>query len=84
MDAMWDAIIDREDFGDGGSRRRTPRSSYVYSLISDSYRWHFERKDESPLPIRYKEMQLLTDMISGMTDGYAVDLCKKIRRHAPS
>ncbi len=84
MDAMWEAIIDREEFGDGGSRRRSPRSSYVYSLISDSYRWHFERKDESPLPLRYKEMQLLTDMISGMTDGYAVDLCKKIRRHAPS
>ena len=84
MDAMWEAIIDREQFGNGGSRRRSPRSSYVYSLISDSYRWHFERKDESTLQIRYKEMQLLTDMISGMTDGYAVDLCKRIRRHAPS
>jgi dGTPase len=84
MDAMWEAIIDREDFGDGGSRRRSPRSSYIYSLISDSYRWHFERKGDSSLTIRYKEMQLLTDMISGMTDGYAVDLCKRIRRHAPS
>lgn len=82
MDDMWEAISDRKSFEDLGSRRLTPRSAYVYSLISDSYRWHFEKVTEPGLTIRYRELQLLSDMISGMTDGYAVDLDERIRRHA--
>lgn len=83
MNAMWEAITDRKHFLDRGSRRKNPKAAYVYSLISDSYRWHFERVSQtSSLPIRYHEMQLLTDMISGMTDGYAVDLYEQIHGHA--
>ena len=90
MDEMWEAISDRKKFKDASSRRRSPKSSYVYSLISDSYRWHFERPSDASLPMRYelpmryKEMQLLTDMISGMTDGYAVDLYERVMSHARS
>ncbi|HWN67489.1 MAG TPA: dNTP triphosphohydrolase [Haliangium sp.] len=81
MDAMWEAISEREDFSKPGSRRLSPKAAYVYSLISDSYRWHFERSDKKNLATRYKELQLLSDMISGMTDGYALDLYEKIQRH---
>ena len=80
MDAMWDAISCRKTFSDPGSRRVNPKASYVYSLISDSYRWHFERAGEPSLTMRYRELQLLADMISGMTDGYALDLHEKILR----
>ena len=74
MDEMWLAISDRKKFAKLDSRRKGARSAYVYSLISDSYRWHFERDDSNWLSIRYRELQLLSDMISGMTDGFAVDL----------
>lgn len=69
MDTMWESITERTTFEDLGSRRANPKAAFVYSKISDSYRWHFERVSrELKLPIRYREMQLLTDMISGMTD----------------
>jgi dGTPase len=81
MDDMWQAIADRKDFKERGSRRVTAKAAYVYSLISDSYRWHFERDDSARLSHRYRELQLLADMISGMTDGFAVDLYERIRRY---
>lgn len=80
MDAMWHAISERERFTELDSRRTDPRAGFVYSLISDSYRWHFERESADRLTTRYKELQLLGDMISGMTDGYAMDLHRRIRR----
>ena len=33
------------------------------------------------MPTRYKECQLLTDMISGMTDKYAIELLAELRRY---
>jgi dGTPase len=81
MDHMWSAISRRKSFDKLGSRRTDPKDAYVYSTISDSYRWHFEN-DQNPngLPIRYRELKLLTDMISGMTDRFAVEHCEKISR----
>lgn len=83
MDDLWLGISERRDFSDPGSRRTTPKASFVYSLISDSYRWHFERCEAPGLTLRYRELQLLSDMISGMTDGYAMDLFKKIQDARP-
>jgi dGTPase len=84
MDAMWEAIVTRKKFSQPGSRRLSPRASYVYSLISESYRWHFERQDHATtmLTLRYRELQLLADMVSGMTDGYALDLHERVHSHA--
>lgn len=79
MDFMWDAITSRKEYNEPGSRRGSPKAAYVYSRISDSYRWYFENAGSEDLPIRYREMQLLTDMISGMTDGFAVDLYSDFR-----
>src|SRR5262249_32935646 len=84
MDDLWHAISGRKSFADPSSRRTTPKASFVYSLISDSYRWHFERIEDPGISIRYRELQLLTDMVSGMTDGYAIDLHERIRRNASS
>lgn len=82
MDFMWESISKRKRFAEPSSRRTTPRAAYVYSLISDSYRWHFEHGPSHDLPLRYRELQLLSDMISGMTDGYALDLLERITSSA--
>lgn len=80
MTCLWSAITDRESFAQLGSRRRTPQSAYAYALISDSYKWAFERSSpSSDMPIRYLEMQLLTDMISGMTDSFAMEMATKLK-----
>ena len=73
MEWFWDAIRLREDVADPTSRRKTAFAAYVYALISDNYRAEFEgRVRINDLPLRYCELQLLTDMISGMTDGFVM------------
>lgn len=86
MDYLWSGISDREDFNCPASKRTSPFSIYAYSKISKNYRRLFEgslkqfHQDEN-LPIRYKEMQLLTDMVSGMTDQFCIDLHKDLKKH---
>lgn len=76
LDIFWAAIVDRKDPSDPASSRNHPFSKYVYGCISENYRRVFERPDTQSacLPMRYRECLLLTDMISGMTDGFAVNL----------
>lgn len=71
MDAFWFAITDRRDPANPASARNGPLSSYLYQLISENYRRVFE-DPRNPMPLRYREAQLLTDMLSGMTDSFAV------------
>lgn len=56
-----------------------------YSRISENYRRIFENKfhgyhENVNLPIRYRELQLLTDMVSGMTDQFCLDLFSDLDR----
>jgi len=76
MDILWVSIIDRSDPDDVKSKRNNPFTRYVYGRISENYRRVFETPptDMNEFPIRYRECQLLTDMISGMTDSYALNL----------
>lgn len=80
MDLLWRGINDRKDVTNVASERLSPFSAYAYNSISDNYRRIFEnrlerfRKNDPELPTLYGELQLLTDMISGMTDSYAVNL----------
>jgi dGTPase len=76
MDLFWDAIVNRAKESDPRSERCHPFSRFVYGRISENYRRAFEAPvaSESALPIRYRECLLLTDMISGMTDSYAIEL----------
>ena len=76
MDFYWHAISNREDSLDLDSRRTDAKSAYGMSKLSDNY-FQRAKSDEclnrygSKLSIRYRELRLLTDMVSGMTDGYA-------------
>jgi len=81
MDILWAAITEREDEGELGSRRNSPFLSYAYQRISENYRRIFENP-KNEMPIRYREAQLLTDMISGMTDTFALDLLKDLNQYA--
>lgn len=78
---FWSAISDREDIGNIESRRRSARSSYIFSLISPNY---VQQACAPDVPgseangLRYRELRLLTDMISGMTDTYAMRLWSEL------
>lgn len=85
MDYLWMGISDREKRDQPGSKRCTPFAAYVYSRISENYRRIFENKfhgyhENVNLPIRYRELQLLTDMVSGMTDQFCLDLFSDLDR----
>lgn len=90
MDQLWWAITKRPNFGELSPKNRSnPFASYAYDLISENYRRIFEdntinshRRDQPNLPIRYRELQLLTDMVSGMTDEYAVELHSQLSKFA--
>jgi dGTPase len=82
MDMLWRGIVERESFENVSSDRRSPFARFAYSRISENYRRVFEGRlsSASPkLPIRYRELQLLTDMVAGMTDQFAIDLHRELR-----
>lgn len=81
MELLWSAITNRETPEKLGSRRKTPFDAYLYSRISENYRRVFE-SPANPMPTRYKEAQLLTDMMSGMTDQFALDLLRELEPYA--
>lgn len=80
MDMLWFAITDREAGSPAHAARRSPFAAYAYGRLSENYRRVFE-SPRNPMPLRYREAQLLTDMIAGMTDSYAVALCDELRPH---
>jgi dGTPase len=47
----------------------------IYNLLSSNYRTVFESALKDPsLPPRYHQLQLVTDYVCGMTDGFACKL----------
>ena len=86
MDFLWQGISHREKYSCVTSKRINPFADYVYSRISRNYRRVFEGKisysyPHGIFPVRYRELQLLTDMVSGMTDQFCIDLYEDLRRH---
>lgn len=59
-------------------RSDTPFGRYAYGRISENYRRIFE-DPHNPLPRLYKEAQLLTDAVAGMTDSYLMDLHDELK-----
>ncbi|MBZ9724853.1 dNTP triphosphohydrolase [Mesorhizobium sp. CO1-1-11] len=78
MDVFWAAIINRKDPAVLSSKRTSPLYSYVYSRISENYRRVAEHPNNR-MPIRYRELQLITDMVSGMTDNFAISMLEELR-----
>lgn len=59
-------------------RSDTPFGRYAYGRISENYRRIFE-DPKNTLPRLYKEAQLLTDAVAGMTDSYLMDLHDELK-----
>lgn len=83
MTAFWDAINDRKpkDFDDLNAKRRGAKNKYVFALISQNYLEDAIRSAGGGIAgsIRYRELRLLTDMLSGMTDSFAIKLWNDIK-----
>lgn len=80
MDMLWYGISHRESFGDLDGKRKSPYAKFIYGRISENYRRVFQENKEN-LPVAYKEAQLLTDMVAGMTDTFAIDLHAELKSH---
>ncbi len=83
MDWFWIGISDRKCFDDPASKRSSAFARFIYQEISENYRRLFETHEATdakgrPLPIRYRELRLLTDMIAGMTDTFAVEAHQRL------
>ncbi|RDC58898.1 dGTPase [Alteripontixanthobacter maritimus] len=84
MTAFWDAIHDRpaEDFDDILARRSGAKNKYVFALISQNYLEDASRAANASgiaASIRYRELRLLTDMLSGMTDTFTIKLWQELK-----
>lgn len=80
MDMLWLAITSRGDPLLVDKHPGDPFQVYAYSRISENYKRVFEDKDNN-LPLAYKQVQLLSDMISGMTDSFARDFESELRSY---
>jgi dGTPase len=84
MTAFWDAIHDRppEDFEDILARRSRAKNKYVFALISQNYLEDASRAANAggiAASVRYRELRLLTDMVSGMTDTFTIKLWEELK-----
>lgn len=81
MDFFWSAIRGRSNHEKLDSRR-SEAAAYGWALLSDNYKeiatLEFTKADDALK--RYHECRLLTDMMAGMTDGFAMDLHGKLSK----
>lgn len=85
MDIFWKAISATDPQG-GKKLPEHPYYRYVYTRISENYRRVYSEPAQEVLrlPLRYRQCLLLTDMISGMTDSYAVNLLGELNSLKPA
>jgi dGTPase len=84
MTAFWEAIHDRpaEKFDDILAGRSGAKNKYVFSLISQNYLEDALRASNAggiAASVRYRELRLLTDMLSGMTDTFTIKLWEDLK-----
>lgn len=82
MTALWDGISNRKCYDDFGSKRTNARAKYIFSQISPNYIQQAAQSSNTSgvaNNMRYRELRLLTDMVSGMTDSFALRLWEDIQ-----
>jgi dGTPase len=82
LGVMSHAILAVEETFPNHKRKLSATDSYLYSRISEGYRRAYEQalaSGNADLPRRYSSCQLLTDAVSGMTDGYLLRLVDELR-----
>ncbi len=78
MSMLWVGIHGKLNEKGKQHESNSPFGKYAYEKISENYRRVFEDRDNT-LPTSYKEAQLLTDAISGMTDSYLISLHTELK-----
>jgi dGTPase len=83
MTAFWNAIHDRkpDEFNKLDGKRRGAKNKFVLALISQNYLDDAVNCDAKGLAgsIRYRELRLMTDMLSGMTDTFTIKLWNEVK-----
>lgn len=80
MDLLWPAIVSRGDPQvEKKGHQGTPYQKYAYGRISENYRRVFESPHDD-LPLGYRQCQLLADMVSGMTDSFALSFERELKQ----
>lgn len=80
MNLFWFAISSVAGKLKEEQRSAHPYARYLYSRISENYKRIFEKSiEENKLPLWYNQCILLTDMIAGMTDSYALNLYRELK-----
>lgn len=75
MDMFWFSIDAMAGKSLAAQKEQHPFARYVYTRISENYRRTFDSGSQNNVfPLWYYKCQLLTDMVSGMTDSYALSL----------
>ncbi len=77
---IWDLM---DLFWEGAKEETSSPTSFAskaFSLLSDNYRRVFDHsKKMNTLPLKYYQIQLVTDYICGMTDTFAAELHRRIK-----
>lgn len=82
MDMLWFSIDSMAGKTVKQQKGEHPFAKYVFTRISENYRRIFDksRTEQSKIPAWYHKCQLLTDMVSGMTDSYALGLYEELKQ----
>ena len=76
MDLFWEGV---EEYLKTGETTTSTYAGKLYLLIAESYRQLFERRvAANPVDRIYLGLQLVTDYVSGMTDGFACRLHEEL------
>lgn len=82
MSWFWSSIVNRDGVAID-SVRAGANDRLAFSLISHNYidavKDSESKNCNKDLSMRYRELRLLTDMVSGMTDTFCIDLYKKLK-----
>ncbi|CUI92616.1 dGTP triphosphohydrolase [Achromobacter xylosoxidans] len=79
MDMLWYGIENMVGLTLDQQKQAHPFARYAYGRISENYRRVADlAKTEGDAPLWYIKCQLLTDMLSGMTDSYALTLHEEL------
>lgn len=81
MDMLWFSIDSMAGKPQNEQNKEHPFAKYVYTRISENYRRTFDSSiSDDAFPLWYYKCQLLTDMVSGMTDSYAMNLYEELKQ----
>jgi len=75
MTLFWEGIT---GYNPENKENKASFPNKIYSLLSENYKKAYEKPVAQGLPVKYRQMQFVTDYICGMTDTFACSLHKEL------